>query len=555
MKVTVRIAGEAGQGLVTAGNLLVKILTAYNLYVFTNQSYMSRIRGGLNWYDITISDEKIFSPTEISDFLIALNEVSLSVLKENNKLEENIFLNSDKISSSEFGKVNLIDFVKEAGNKILISTYSVGLIIGRLNLDEKIFNKKLKEIYNSEKDELSKKNVSAAENGFKKGKSLADNIKFEKNSNTPSYIITGAKAIGLSAAISGIKLVSSYPMTPGTATFMHLAQLSNKYKIVVEQAEDEISAINMICGASYAGAPAMTCTSGGGFSLMCEGISLSGMHEVPILILVAQRPGPATGLPTRTGQEDLKFAINSGHGDFPKAVYAPGTIEECYTLTRKALETAHKYQIPVILLTDQYLQDHIENIEPLNDEYSPLDRYIEENPNKYYKRYNTATINGVSPRAVPGGNAIVVSDSDEHDDEGHLTEDLNIRIAQQNKRMGKISKMLEDTIDPTMHGSNDAKKLLICWGSTYGACRDAVDFLNKNGIKSDMLHFSQVWPINKSKVHSVLKNYDNVYVIEGNCTGQFGQILKENGIISEYSLISRYDGLPITSEYIIEGLK
>ncbi|MCF7791450.1 MAG: hypothetical protein K9M56_05570, partial [Victivallales bacterium] len=238
------------------------------------------------------------------------------------------------------------------------------------------------------------------------------------------------------------------------------------------------------------------------------------------------------------------------HGEFPKAVFAPGTLEECYSLTRKALETAHKYQSPVVLLTDQYLQDHIENTEAFDMGYNPIARHIEENPENDYHRY-AVTKNGISPRAVPGKKTTVVSDSHEHNLNGHITEDLNIRLCLQNKRMRKLSGMIEESIPPALYGVEDAEELFICWGSTYGPCREAVDTLNQNGTKSDMLHFSQVWPLNREKIDSMIKYYNRVYVVEGNSTGQLGLLLKETGVISAYDLIARYDGLPITAEYIV----
>ena len=296
--------------------------------------------------------------------------------------------------------------------------------------------------------------------------------------------------------------------------------------------------------------------TGGGFALMCEGVSLAGMMELPIVIVIAQRPGPATGLPTRTAQEDLKFAINAGHGEFPRAIYAPGTIQQCYDLTRKAFETAHKYQSPVIILTDQYLQDIQKNIGKLSDEYNPIDRHIVKNVGIDYKRYALdSENNGISPRALPGGKGLVICDSDEHDEEGHLTEDFEISIAMHEKRMAKIDLLKNDLVCPDFHGSEDAELILVCWGSTFGACQEAAYQLNTKGRKTALLHYSQVWPLDASAVNKLLEKNKRIVVVEGNYTGQFLSLLKEQGLNGGCELMNRYDGLPFTAEFIMEELQ
>ncbi|MHB9139602.1 MAG: 2-oxoacid:acceptor oxidoreductase subunit alpha, partial [Victivallaceae bacterium] len=281
------------------------------------------------------------------------------------------------------------------------------------------------------------------------------------------------------------------------------------------------------------------------------GLSLAGMMELPVFILLAQRPAPATGMPTRTAQEDLKFAISAGHGEFPRAIYAPGTLRQCYDLTRLAIETAHRFQSPAIMLTDQYLQDMEKNIDPLNEAYNPIDRHLCDCGNSGYKRYEI-TADGVSPRAVPGGEALVVCDSDEHADDGHLTEDFKVRIAMQNKRMAKNKGFLKEFVPPEYFGAPDAKKTFICWGSTCGPCREAVELLNReDGSAAAMLHFSQVWPLVPEICSNFLKNARRIIVVEGNYTGQFASVLKEQGIIRDCEHILRFDGLPFTAEYIL----
>ena len=558
MDLNIRIAGEAGQGLVSLGDILTGAFSSAGLHIFTSKSYMSRVRGGLNWYDVRIADSELFALKQQADLIIALSPEAKEILEETLS-PKGIMLYSGDSDDANKQTINL-DFVKiaqeVAGSKVMANAVAAGAIFAILGYETDTLFAYLKKEFQSKGEEIVKKNLQCAKKGYGKTKAKALKLKAPTGTNGPAEYMSGAAAMSLSAAVSGVKLVSAYPMTPGTATFTGLANLADKYGIIIEQAEDEISAINMICGAVYAGVPALTTTSGGGFALMCEGVSLAGMMELPIVIVIAQRPGPATGLPTRTAQEDLKFAINAGHGEFPRAIYAPGTIQQCYDLTRKALETAHKYQSPVIILTDQYLQDIQKNIGKLSDEYNPIDRHIVKNVGIDYKRYALdSENNGISPRALPGGKGLVICDSDEHDEEGHLTEDFEIRIAMHEKRMAKIDLLKNDLVRPDFHGSEDAELILVCWGSTFGACQEAAYQLNTKGRKTALLHYSQVWPLDASAVNKLLEKNKRIVVVEGNYTGQFLSLLKEQGLNGGCELMNRYDGLPFTAEFIMEELQ
>jgi len=353
--------------------------------------------------------------------------------------------------------------------------------------------------------------------------------------------------LAVAAAEAGVKLVTAYPMTPGTAAFTALASLADEYGIVIEQAEDEIAAINMVCGATYAGVAALTTTSGGGFALMVEGLSLAGIMELPATIVLAQRPGPATGLPTRTAQQDLKFAVSAGHGEFPRAIFAPGTVSQCRAMMRRALETAHEFQTPVILLTDQYLQDLATNADAV-EAAGPIDRCLVEAGPRYV-RY-TVTDSGVSPRVAPGGEAFVICDSDSHGPDGHITEDTAAHVEQQDKRMRKLNGLRAGALAPVWYGPDDANLLLIAWGSTYGPCREAVDAINTDGGSVAMLHFAQVWPVDAARVAEVVGTRERIVCVEGNQTGQFGSLLREAGAVGACDVVGRYDGFPFTRDYI-----
>jgi len=554
MDINLRIAGEAGQGLVVVGNLLVGAAAASGLQVFSGKSYMSRIRGGLNWCDLRFADRELFGLKERPDLLLALNETALELLREHAAPDAVILLDG-KEDRPQTLTVDFTGIAKQSGGTdIMGNTVAAGTIWGMLKYPLEFLENFLRREF-AGRDEIIAKNLACAAAGYQKGLTLPTKLSSPQPVQAPAAVTTGAAMIGLAAATSGVKFVTAYPMTPGTATLNWLAAAADRYGIVVEQAEDEIAAVNMLCGAVYAGVPAMTTTSGGGFALMAEGLALAGMMELPIFILVAQRPGPATGMPTRTAQEDLKFAINAGHGEFRRIVYAPGTHRQCHDLTRIALETAHRFQVPALMLTDQYLQDAETNLELPGADYRPIDRGLVEGDPETYVRYAESP-DGVSPRAIPGHGVAVVSDSDEHDEAGHLSEDFAVRIRQQEKRLRKDAGLLESFLMPEVYGADDADTALVCWGSTYGACREYVDAMNADGAgKFAMIHFSQLWPLPGDRLKPLLERPQRLVVVEGNATGQFRALLREAGISREMSGINRYDGLPITAEYLTAEVK
>jgi len=558
MDVNVRVAGEAGQGVQTTGDLLVHVFASMGLHVFSSQSYMSRIRGGLNWYDIRASDAELFSGREKADLLVALIPDAVEALRDDVTPNGMILLDGEKGNGA-----TPLPFTKTAQDltqsALMANSVAAGAVFAVLGYDVQTLCDYLGVQFKKKGEEVVRNNVRCAQRGAKLVSTAggAGALKSPAGRGAPAPVYSGAEAVGLAAAVSGVKFVASYPMTPSTGVFTYLAGVADDYGILVEQAEDEIAAVNMICGATYAGVPAMTTTSGGGFALMVEGLALAGMMELPILILLSQRPGPATGLPTRTAQQDLRFALHAGHGEFPRAMFAPGTPQQAYAITRRALETAHKFQTPVILFLDQYLADLQKNMPKLDATTRPIDRHIVKNPSPDYVRY-AVTESGVSPRAIPGSGALVVCDSDEHTADGHITEDLNVRVKQQDKRMRKLKGMLAEALAPERYGPGDAQTVLVAWGSTYGPCREAVDLLNANGGSAAIVHFAQVWPLDPAVVRSALgaEQVGRRFIsVEGNATGQFASILREIGAVGECELLLRYDGMPFTGEEIAERAK
>jgi len=325
--------------------------------------------------------------------------------------------------------------------------------------------------------------------------------------------------------------------------------------LIVEQAEDEIAAINMAIGASFTGAPSMVATSGGGFALMVEGVSLAAMTETPVVVVVAQRPGPATGLPTRTEQGDLELVLHSGHGEFPRAIFAPGTVEECFHLTRKAFELAERYQSPMFLLTDQFLADSYRAVVPFDIENLPLVHPgTKTGESSQYTRY-AITESGISPRLLPGMTEnLVVADSDEHTEGGHITEDLFVRKQMVEKRLRKGKGIRAEVTPPYMVGEEKPDLLLVSWGSSKGAVNEVASHIRSGGEKVATLHFSQVWPLVPEQFIGYLESSRNVVIVEGNAFGQMARLIQRETGFQIRNKVLRYDGLPITPEFILREL-
>ena len=555
MDLNIRIAGEAGQGIKTTGHLLVDAFASMGLWVFSTQSYMSRIRGGLNWQDVRIADYPITSSREDADILVALTEDALNTLSVE-VTEGGVVLYDGEEAEGDAVPIPFTGAAKEAGNAIMANSVAGGAVFAVLGYDTDVLDDYLRHVFEDKGQEVVNANIALVQKGAELAAEHAVSLDAPQPSSAPKQVYDGNEATGIGAATAGVKFCCAYPMTPSTGVFTYLAQHDERYGIVIEQAEDELAAINMMCGATYAGVPSLVTTSGGGLALMSEGLSLAGMMELPAVVMLSQRPGPATGLPTRTAQGDLLFALRTGHGEFPRAIFAPGSPRQSYQLMRRSLEVAHRFQTPVIFMTDQYLTDLRMNNEPLDETERPIDRHIVRDAGEDYRRYEI-THRGVSPRAIPGGDAFVHLDSDEHDEDGHITENLEIAQEMMDKRMRKDRGMIAEALPPTRYPDDgEGDTLLICWGSTWLPCREAVESLRYRGHSVAMLHFAQVWPLNPDEVRARIGERDRVICVEGNAWGQLAAILREQQIIGDTEMITRYDGLPLTAEEIaaqVEG--
>jgi len=556
----VMVGGEAGQGVQSVGFILAKSLARGGYHIFADQDYESRVRGGHNFYRVRTSDTQITAIAGAVDILVAMNQESIDIHKNEMASIGVIVFDEGKAKAEGFNTIGVpLDKLAEekAGGKIMANTVALGAAFGLVRYDLEILAQVLQEYF---KGEVAENNVKAARAGYEyvqsnfKGKF---DIRLNPVSNAKRMLLSGNDAIALGALAAGCKFMSAYPMTPVTSIMEYLASKADEFGLAMVHAEDEIAAINMAIGASYAGVRAMTATSGSGFCLMSEGLGLAGITETPIVIIEGQRPGPAVGLPTRTEQGDLQFVLYAHQGDFPRAVLAPGTVEDCFQLTVKAFNLADKYQIPVIVMTDHHLATSYSTVEKFDLSKVTVDRgmlFSEKDAEPVYQRYKI-TDSGISPRAFPGlGKALVVADSDEHDEDGHIIEGADIRKRMVDKRMRKLSGLSEEISPPELYGDNNPDILLIGWGSTIGAIREAADMLNKEGSKVSALYISEIWPFAADAVSKVMDNAKRCFVVENNAVGQLARLIRtETG--KKPGNILKYDGRPFTPTEIAEALR
>jgi 2-oxoglutarate ferredoxin oxidoreductase subunit alpha len=571
---TIKIGGEAGQGVESSGAGFAKALARGGLHLFGLQDYMSRIRGGHNFFQIKVSDKPLHSHTDEIHLLLALHLETIDRHKheivEGGGIiyDEGLKVNVDELKKQKIKPfpVPLVKIAKEAGNKIMANTAALGATAGVTEYD-------FEQIANVIRDNFAKKgqpivdaNLEVARKAFDfTHERYAADFKYKL---TPieapvRMVINGNHALSIGAVMGGCRFMSAYPMTPATSIFEWMSTHAAQYGIVTKHAEDEIAAICMAIGANHAGVRGMTATSGGGFSLMVESLGLAGMTETPLVIAEVQRVGPSTGMPTRTEQGDLFFMLHASQGEFPRIVLAPGTVEECFYAGWRAFNLAEKYQCPVIILSDTFLANSLRTIERSEFHFEDvvIDRgelLTEDMLDKLtngYLRYSL-TESGISPRAMPGHpNAVFIASSDEHTEDGHIEdEDPENRILMVEKRLRKMDEAVKEMRAPTLYGPKKADITFIGWGSTYGPVREVVDQLKERGEKANFLHFTDIWPFPEEKVQPFLTSAKRLVDVESNATGQFAKFLRTyTGKVVDQQIL-RFDGQPLSPDYILARL-
>ncbi len=538
MEFNVLIGGEGGQGAFSVELELTEILARLNYHFFAAKRYMSRIRGGHNFHMVRIADHPVHALKGGKWDMVAALDDETEGRHGPNLREGGCLIN--RAMAREVGEESRRLFGEiRAANTVL-----VGCVLAAIGVRPE----GMAEAAEAATAERLRKGYDFAVRWMISGKFPVDAAagclaKFDGN-----------QALAFGALLGDCRFVAGYPMTPATSILHYFSEAARKLPVHFEQAEDEMAAINMALGASYAGVRSMAATSGGGFALMQEGVSLAGMTETPIVVAVAQRPGPATGLPTRTEQGDLSFVLHAGHGEFPRLVFAPGSIVEAIELARKGFDLADRYQIPVFLLTDQYFADSVQAVEEAD---IPLDVAERDCPvfDAAYKRYRL-TGEGISPLTFPGlSDALVKLDSDEHDEEGKITEDPDLRSRMVEKRLGKFRPLEREAVPPTCCGEPEAPVVLLCWGSTRMIAKEASERLVADGFSVCVLHFGQVYPLTPEMIAPYRLEVKMKICVENNATGQFAGLLKrELGVVVDHSVL-KYDGDCFTVEELHGRLK
>lgn len=592
-----KIAGKAGDGVMLAAKLFAKLCQRQGLKVFNYYEYPSLIKGGHQTGQVYAASSNAFCQRRNIDLLVLFHPQFLALHVDD--LHENslVLLNAKNFDSSQYpqlkSRVICIPFTQLARQEI---NEPLTANIMTVAASAKYFAFDLSKLAQLVKEEFAEHKQVIAKN------LQAINLIFEELDKSVTYaaitlnkktlpvvqaanqdiLLTGNEAVGLGAMSAGVQFFSAYPMTPASGLLHYLADQQKDYPLVVKHSEDEIAAINQALGASFAGVRAMTGSAGGGYALMVEATSLAGVAELPLVILEAMRPGPATGLPTWSSQADLNFVIHAGHGDFPKIVFTPGTVLEHYQLTQLAFVLAEKYQLPVFILSDKFILESQQSMpQPAlavnNERLSLLETNTVEKPankdnpstaeklaesEKYLRYLDTKT--GVSPRAIPGvDQAVYLANSYEHDQTGFATEEADIAKQAVDKRMRKIETLMAELPKPVVFGSSvkEAEIILISFGSTINVLLELENLLAEQGkAKPAMIHLPVVAPFQTSDFNQLFdwqkinQSQQEVYTVEANATAQLAQILRANSHLKDIKSILRYDGRPFYAEDLLEWL-
>lgn len=529
MDVSILVGGQAGDGIKQSGVIIAKIFNELGYHVFVYDDYQSLVKGGHNFSIVRVSDKKVHSHNEHVDLLVALNQETIE--KHCWRCKEIIY-DRDKVKSKGTG-IPAESWAKEKGSALLRNSVFIGAVCKYTGVDLGVAEKIVRESFHKMIDE----NMEALKFGYDSVEKKHD----FKKIGEPREVLTGNEAIARGAAAAGMKLYIAYPMTPASSILHYLAANGEKLGVVTVQEENEIAVANMAVGSCFAGVRTMVGTSGGGFALMTETVSLCAQSETPVVFVESQRAGPGTGVPTYTMQADLKFVLNAGHGDVTRIVAAPGDADESYVLTGKLMNLAWKYQIPAFVLVDKQISESTFSAE--------LNGVKMEEPKLWdgkgeYQRYKI-TEDGISPLAFPGDVSTAKGASYEHDEKGLTIEEPEQVKAMQEKRLRKMEKLREEmkgleTVK--VYGKPHAKVTLLTWGSTKGPCIEVAEEMGLKVVQPLYLD-----PLPKWEIEKHLKG--RVIAVEVNATGQLADLL---GIKER---VLKYDSRPFTPEELKKRLE
>ncbi|MFA6528769.1 MAG: 2-oxoacid:acceptor oxidoreductase subunit alpha [Candidatus Gracilibacteria bacterium] len=558
MDFTWKIGGEAGAGIMTTGTMFSRACMRSGAYTFDYSEYPSLIRGGHNTFQTRVADRPVKSQVKTVNLLVALNQNAIALHKNELAKDAGIVFDPENVNVDDLPEgLNLFPIPLTAivnqykGEKIMRNMVALSASLALIGVDFSIIQDLIKESFGKKNPDIVKHNLNNAKAGYEFMKDKESSCKISRATKNKMISISGNESIAMGAVKSGCRFVSTYPMTPSTAIMHFFAKHSEKMGLIMKHTEDEIAGILMAIGASHAGVRSMAATSGGGFSLMVEALGLAAMTETPLVLTVASRPGPATGLPTWTEQSDLRFVMHAAQGDFPRVILAPGDIEESFEAGLQAFNYAEKYQIPAIILTDKFLGESYQSVPPFKTPKGwKIDRGQIAQITSSYKRYEI-TEDGVSPRAF-AGDAIFGAFSNEHNCDGDFTEDAEMRTKMAEKRQKKQI-VVKDRV--RIYGDDEADVTVFSWGSTKGPVLEAMELAKKEGIKIKLVHTFCVLPFPTEDIARELASAKKAVIIEGNIGAQFAGVVREfTGVEVKHKYL-KYDGRPFYPEDILKFIQ
>ena len=554
------VAGPQGSGINFTSDTFAKVMTREGYHVFTNAELFSTIKGDHSYFRVRVCKDMIRSYSERIDILIPLDAKSV-ILHAKELSKEGVIISEENLSDQRHASIPYREILQAVATKfgkslaelnVMKNTVALAGASKMIGLDKEKLKKVISENFES-KPNIAEMNNAVVDEVYAEF-TPTHTFDLEATVYKKRMFINATHAVGMGKVEAGLRFQSYYPITPASDESNYLETVMGKYDFIVEQTEDEIAAINMAIAAANTGLRSATSTSGPGFSLMVEALSYAGMTETPVVIFYYQRAGPATGMPTRHEQGDLRYAISAGHGEFPRVVIAPGDHKEAFYDTIDAFNIAEKYQLPVIVLLDKAMAMSNYTVDPFDLSKITINRgklILSETSD--YLRYRL-TDDGVSPRSVPGvkGGLITIA-GDEHEEDGHIfTEDADNRVRMMDKRMHKMKFVHEEVPSDTkvkFYGIPTNKKVIVSWGSVKGPILDAMDIVKD----VSMLQIRMMEPFPVEEVMKFLKG-KQIITVEQNYSGQLADLLREKTGLETTSRIVKFNGRPIAFEEMVEVL-
>jgi 2-oxoglutarate ferredoxin oxidoreductase subunit alpha len=567
-----KVCGESGMGLRSVGQILTKSLKRFGYYVHSDREYPSLIKGGHSMVQVDFSTQPVRSLSTNANIQVALDYAGLMNYLDTIKpggilmhsFEKHAMIPElEKMAAERDIQLVFVPARETAyalgGNHVVVNMVMVGFAWGVLGLKLKPLQTAVEEQF-ADKPKLLEIDLKCIEAGYQMAiddTSITSHELPEPDSVPDQILIDGNTAIALGAIQAGVRAYYAYPMSPASSILSDLAEFAHESGMLVKQVEDEITAAQMCLGSMHMGTRALTATSGGGVDLMTETMSLAGMTEIPFVMVYAQRTGPATGLPTWTGQAGLNLAVYGAHGEFPRVVIAVSDPSSAYELTQHALNIAEKYQLVVMLLTEKVIAESQSMVDPFQHGAIPIERGLITDEAALKKltsndRYQI-TDSGVSPRWLPGSGAPhYFANGDEHWLDGQVTEEAEEAHEMVAKRMRKQKTVLEALPEPQVYGvEKGASVSFVGWGSTKNTMLDVIAYYKEQGVSVNYLHFDYVFPLKTKRLKRFFAENETVCLIEGNHTAQFGTLVEDKTNLTFHKKFLKWNGRPFYYDEVI----